>query len=259
MQWIDWILFIIAVIAGMLVLRFVLSKAKKLTLLDLDAMPKAKVRSKKYQIIENRLKRKTKTIFGFLDTMMKPVKEQSKNIYKKLVELEHKYRRADHAPKTDQEKEQTRSKIAQLFDEGRALFKAEKFTEAEQIFLDIIRISPKEVEAFEYLGEIYIERKEYDHAIETLRFAMELNPNDDRIFLDLGTIYQEQGNLDKAVENLKKCVEIAPNNPRNLDALLKAGIQKKDRVIAKETFRKLQEVDPDNGKLKELEEAVKAI
>ncbi len=259
MIWFDWAILALVGLAIAVVVRLFLKYRKKMILLDLEAMPKAKLRTKKYQLIEKRLARKTTAVTESLHKVLDPAGKGLQRFYKKLQQLERKYSRAENRPRTQEEKEKTRSKVAAMIEEGAGLFKEDNLADAEQIFLDIIRLSPKEVEAYEYLGEIYLARKEYDHAIETLKFALELNPNDDRIYLDLGSVFEQQGNLERAIEHYKQCVKLAPNNPRNLNALLLVSIEKKDRFLARETLWKLKEVNPENQKIAEFEQIVQEL
>ncbi|MFH1426782.1 MAG: tetratricopeptide repeat protein [Candidatus Kerfeldbacteria bacterium] len=260
MQLFDWI--VIGILGAALITLIVLlaGKWKRMLLLDLDAMPKAKLRSKKYRLIEERLQRKTRGIREATKKVMAPAGLKLaggfQGMRNKLSEMEKKYKNAAKKPQTQEEKEISRQKIAVLIEEGTQLFKDENYSDAEQIFLEAIRLNPKEEEAYEYLGEIYFEKKEYDHAIETLNFAKTLNPNDDRIYYDLGKIYETTGEKEKAMEMYKKCVDLSPKNPRDLDSLLNLAIELKDGFVARKALRTLKEVNPENQKLEELEKMV---
>lgn len=259
----DWIVLGVLVAAAAVIIGVVTRHRRKLVLLDLEAMPQAKLRSKKYELIEGRLKRRSVSALAKVKTGLAPLTERLQQSWKDMMEklhaLERKYRHASPEPKTQEEKEKTRQKITALMEQGDRLFKDGNYGEAEAVYLDVIRLNPKEVEAYEGLGEVYLEKKEYEHAIQTLEFARGLNPNEERIYYDLGMVFQLTGDLDKALRHFKQCVELAPNNPRNLDALLSLAIEKKDRLVARETLRKLQEANPENQKLGELEAIVREL
>lgn len=263
MQLIDWIILGL-IVAAVLVLLFLLSrKWKQLLLLDLAAMPKAKLRSKKYQLIEGRLQRRASSVFEVVRQLLAPatkvIQEQSKRLYESIVALERKYHLDELMPQNQKDKEKTRVKIAQMLEAGAALFKEEKYTDAEQLFLDIIRINDREVQAYEYLGEIYMQRREFDHAIETLEFAKQLSPEDDRISFDLATIYQTRGELERAKRYLTEAVELAPTNPKNIDALLRLAIDMKDLPVARDMLKAMKDVNPENQKIEELQASIKEI
>jgi len=259
----DWIL-LGFVIASVVVLVVIVARQwRRLTLIDLEAMPHEKIRSKKYQLIEERLGRKTKGLREVTKKVVAPVSftigKAVQRSYHKLLQLERKYHLAVGQPKTEEEKLRRRQKVIALMQKGEQVFTAGNLGEAEQIFLDVIRLNPQEVEAYEYLGEVYSQKKEYENAIETLEFAKKLSPNEDRIYYDLGVVYEMQGGTQKALENFQECVRLSPNNPRNLDSLLNAAIIAKDRVIAVQTLRQLKEANPENQKIAELEQKVKEL
>ena len=258
-------LIILGLLIGALVLLIVLvaMKWKRLRLIDVEAMPAAKLRKKKYKLIEGRLQRRTGSVRERYTAIVGPVMERSRAAfhaaYDKLIALEKKYTHQSESskPQTQEDKEKRRQKVAKMIETGAEQFKSGNLGEAEQMFLDIIRLNPKEVEAYEYLGEVYLEKKEYDHAIETLDFAKKLNPNDDRIYYDLAMVHRKQGDNEKALELFKQAVDLAPKNPKNLDTLLDVAIEMKDRFLARETLWKLREANPENNKLDELEQIVK--
>lgn len=264
MMVIDWVILGVIIAAAGAAAWVVSKHWKKLMLIDVEAMPVAKLHSRKQQLIESRLIRKAASFRTHMAAVVHPFTQRVSRLLRmwqhKLVALEHKYRQADQQqPQTQEEREMTRQKVASLLERGAQLFNEGNYGEAETVFLDVVRLNPKEVEAYEYLGEVYMEKKEYEHAIQTLEFARSLNPNDDRIYYDLGRVYQTQQDWKKALEYFRVCVELMPNNPKNLHGLLQASIEAGDRFRARETLRRLKQADPDNQKLAELEEAVNRV
>lgn len=263
MNIVDWIFLGLAVLCFVIVLLLVARYWSKLKLLDLEAMPKAKLRSKKYGLIEDRLKRKRQDAVSEAKKVWSPVEKVFKDgfarMHDRIVYLEKKYRHADEAPQSQEDKEKTRQKIASLMEVGIQKMKEEEYAEAEEQFVDIVRIDTRNVEAYEYLGEVYLRKKEYDHAFEALEFAKKLNPNDDKIYYVLGQIYEDRDEQEKALDYYKQSVEIAPKSPRNLSALLELAITMENHLLARKTLNQLKEANPDNQKLEEFEERVTAI
>lgn len=239
-------------------------KGRQLRLLDLDAMPRAKLRSKKLEIIENRILRKADAAKTTLRDRVAPLGNQWKErfhiVYQKIESLERKYRNALHvAPRTKEEKEQRRVKIAALMEHGAQFLKDENVGEAEKTFLEVIRLSPKNADAYESLGEVYYYKADYDHAIETLQFVKKLDPESDRVECDLGMIYQKKGEMEKALRHFQEAMRLAPNNPRNLDYTLQMALELKRKLLAEKIFVRLQEVNPENQKLPELKEKIEQL
>lgn len=263
MQIFDWILLGLVAVSAVVLVVLIARQWKKLKLIDLEAMPHEKIRLRKYTLIEERLERKTRGLREVVKRVLSPVSGKVsvgiRGSYQKLLQLERKYRHQVGQPKTEEERERRRQKVSALMQQGKQVFEDGNYGEAEQIFLDVIRLNPQEVEAYEYLGEVYSQKKEYDHAIETLEFARHLNPNEDRIYYDIGMVYQEQGDTKKSMQNLKECVRLSPNNPRNLDSLLAVAITAGDRVLAVQILRQLKEANPENQKIAEFEEKLKEL
>ncbi len=263
MQIIDWVILGTIIAAMVLLAVLVRRKWKQLLLLDLAAMPKAKLRSKKYQLIQGRLERRATSILGVASGALAPIgkqiAEQVKRLYEAVVALERKYNLDQLMPQNQKDKEKTRQKIVQMLEEGASLFRDEKYTDAEQLFLDVIRVNDREVQAYEYLGEIYMQRREFEHAIETLEFAKTLSPEDDRIPFDLASIYQTRGELERAKRYLTESIELAPTNPKNIDALLRLAIDMKDLPVARDVLKRMKEVNPENQKIEELQATIKQI
>lgn len=261
MDRIDHITLGVIAVAAVTLAIILLRKGKKLRLLDLSAMPRAKLRSKKMQILENRLFRKAESAKKSVVERIAPLGSRFRSgfhaLHTKIEALEWKYRNALHVtPRTKEEKEQRRVKIAALMEQGAQFMKEENYIEAEKMFLEVIRLSPKSADAYESLGEVYYYKADYDHAIETLQFVKKLDPESDRIECDLGLIFHQKGDTQKALRHFQESVKLSPNNPRNLDYLLQAAIAMKRKYLAQQTIAHLQEVNPENQKLAELQEQI---
>lgn len=262
---IELILLAVALLALGVVVWIAMKHAKRLVLLDLDAMPEARQRVRKQSLIEERLERKLSSMRGAIKQSTQPawakLYQWLRQQYQKLIALEQKYRHsaARLKPKTQEEKEKLRQRIALLMDEGNKHLEQSQYLEAEKKFIEVVSVDSKNVEAFEHLGEIYYYQKDFDHALETLTFAKRLNPKGDHIFLDMGLIKMEQGKLDQAMSDLKKAVELSPNSPKNLDALLTVALQAKKKYEATRAYDQLAKVNPENQKLPEYKAAVEAL
>lgn len=264
MEIIDWVIIAIIGTSFLVIALLVARKWKKMLLLDLSAMPAAQLKRKKYKLMEERFERKTKDALGSFGKVFAPVKgsigDSWRKLNDKLVRLERKYRHAEVEGDDSKEgQEKTRQKIAELMEKGATLVKDGQHAEAEELFVDVVRLDTQNVEAFEYLGEIYLQKKEYDHALESLEYAKKLNPKDDKIYYVLGKVYQDQEDDDKALEYFKQAVELADSNPRNLDALVYAALDAEDKLLARQMINKLRKVNPEHGKLEEMEERMTEI
>ncbi|MCW1930299.1 MAG: tetratricopeptide repeat protein [Candidatus Kerfeldbacteria bacterium] len=259
---IDITLYTLIAVSILVLAYLFFSQWKKLRLIDISAMPKAKLKSKKYQLIEERFERKTKDFWSRWLERISPATDTIAHMFRsiqvRVIRLERKYRH-QLPMQTHEDKEKVRQKVAALLAKGQELFDAGNYGDAEIQFLDCIRLSPQEVEAYEYLADIAVKKREFEHAIESLKFALKLSPNEDRLCYNLAHLYDEKGDIDTAVKTMKQCMKLAPNNPKNLDAMVNLAIKIGDRVLAVSTLKALRVVNPENEKLSELEERVRGL
>lgn len=277
------------IIIGYIVMR----KFSAIANMDTKSMPEVKEAEAKKRIMAERLKRKMGQGLAKARPAARFVSgklgESFKKLYRKALEVERKYQK--QASLENGQDEVDEQKIKELLGQAEELFKNEKYPEAEQKYIKVVGLDPKNVEAYRGLGDIYTEQKNYDQAKETLEFALKLNENDAQTLSRLGRITSQKGSLDEAKkyylesialssqtaathvdlalvckaagdqEESFKCLqqasEIEPNNPRYLDLLLEMSIILGKKDVAKETLKKLKEVNPDNQKLKEREKEIR--
>lgn len=250
--------------AGMVVIFFMLKKWKDLRRIDTAAMPQAILKTRKYSLLTGRWERKAQGLMGLAKKNITPfVKNffiKIETLHKKLNDWELRYRHmALKRPRSKKDKEIYRQKINTLLVDGDKFIGEGRFAEAENLLIEAVRLNPKEVEAYLKLGEVYLQKKEYDHALESLEFAKKLQPKNERIYCDLGLIYNEQQDLPQALAHFQQCVKLSPNNPRNLDNLLTLAITMKKKLLAENTLVQLKKVNPENQKLTELEVQIKEL
>ncbi len=239
--------------------------ARKLAVLrriDVEAMTKERNARVKQDIIAQRLKRKLTDGWRWLSTHSQPVREAShrrmQDFLHRIEALEAEYRRRAQnlKPPTQEESQQ---RIHALLDEGIALRKEGLTEKAEKKYIEAIGLAPNSVEAFQSLGELYLEKREYDHAEESLSYALKLNPRSAGLLLDLAQVYAASGNPAAALSCCQQAVGIEPNDPKNLHALLEASIAMDERELAERTLKQLKTANPENQKLDELEAQIKAL
>lgn len=257
---IDWVILGIIALGVITLVLLIGRKWKQLKLLDLEAMPKAAMRLRKYKMMEERLERKTKGALNEAKKVFKPGgagRGRIQKMVEKLQEMERKYRHVEKAPKTQEQKEMMRTKIVQLMEKGTQAVKDQEYGEAEAVYVDVIRLDQKNVEAYQALGEVYWKKKDYDHAFETLEFAKKLDPKNDRLYYTLGQIHESRDDKEAALQNYKESVECAPKSPRNLTALIEFSLSVGEKLVARQALHQLKEANPDNNRIEEFEKQLK--
>jgi tetratricopeptide (TPR) repeat protein len=172
--------------------------------------------------------------------------------------------------------------------EAERLLKEDKGVEAEKKFIEALSLDRNCRSAYRGLGDFYMEAKNYVQAKETYAYLARLGVreccgpgSDGRRGRNVGRrghgapaagqsqIAKDHVNLAAACRALgdvacfRRAMEIAvahePANPRHLDLLLEACIMDGDREIAAKVLGVLKEVNPDNQKLPQMEEKVRAM
>ncbi|PKL72556.1 hypothetical protein CVV26_00910 [Candidatus Kuenenbacteria bacterium HGW-Kuenenbacteria-1] len=255
-------IFIILISFG-IILKIIIPKFPRLSLIEIENLPKEQQVETKKEIIKNRLERKLeekyKKILHFL-RFLKPFNEKIKKFFSKLREkfliLEQKYiLKYKHLIK--KEPELVQDKIKNLFIQGKELIEKKEFKKAESFFIEIISFDSKNIEAYKQLAEIYFQQNDYDHTKEILYFIQKLDINNETVSAQLGIIHKTLGEHESAINNFKKALLLTPNNPRNLDLLIEEYIIIKNQFLAEKVLKKLKEVNPENQKIKEFEERIK--
>lgn len=274
-----------------------LSKFSTLASIDTNAIPAERHGELKSRLMEDRFKRK---LFGFsravadrLNPLGKLLRGFWLSMYNRLLELEQRYRRkaTAEAPLTPGERSQREQRLEEILPAAQDALRRGEFETAETKAIAAIAVDHRNVGAYRILAAVYLQKKEYEQARETLRFIIDrLHVQDDDLFAELGEVSSGEGKFEEAknalersiqlngmvaqhhhdlsrvelslgnslaaFEEARRAVELEPNNPKLLDSLVEISIVSGKRGWAQETFDKLRIVNPDNKKLAELQSRI---
>jgi len=252
------LIIIILCLVGIIII--VVRKFPVLATIDISTIQREKEAEMKEKIITERLERKTQNMLKRLILIISPfklwLKNQFKKIYDKVLELEKYYQKKQKLIPAAEDLELKIKKLLLVVEE---LIKENKLKEAEEKYIEIISLDPKNLPAYEGLGNLYLEEKNYDYARETFEHILKLKADDVDTYINLGLLCKALNENEKAQEFFNKAVALEPNNPRSLDFLLEISIILGNKSLAEETFKKLEEVNPENQKLAEFKEKIKEI
>jgi lipoprotein NlpI len=82
----------------------------------------------------------------------------------------------------------------------------------------VIRLTPKNGDAFVNRANIYNGQGKYDRAIQDYDQAIRLNPNDAGAFYNRGISYDSQGKYDRAVQDYDQAIRLDSANPNAIKA-----------------------------------------
>jgi tetratricopeptide (TPR) repeat protein len=84
----------------------------------------------------------------------------------------------------------------------------------------VIKLSPDDAEALNYLGYTYADLGiNLDEAETLIQTALKLKPNDGYITDSLGWVYFKRGQYSEALQLLKKAIKLVPDDPVILEHL----------------------------------------
>lgn len=264
--------------------------------LDVSGLPEEREARLKSTILETRMLRKFNTVWKKSSAIFRPVVYMAADVYKvgvkqlRRLERTYKFHSASGLPDTTQK---AGLKLQELLDKAKADFSTDKIDEAEKSYLSALKLNATELAAYEGLGKIYVKRQEWEAAHETFEYIIKNWPQHDEAFallalveevtghlekakdlylhalsinnkvidyhLNLAEVYLSLDDKEKAISSLQKAQDMEPNNPKVLDQLLQASILVGNKSLAQEALEKIKKVNPEHGKLDELEEKIKAL
>jgi tetratricopeptide (TPR) repeat protein len=96
---------------------------------------------------------------------------------------------------------------------GELALKRGDFTAAQESFRKALEISPEDAAAAYNVGEIFFSNQKIDEAIAYFELAIRIKKDWPKAYYRLGFAYLNKGDYDKALENLRKFIELDPQNP----------------------------------------------
>lgn len=84
--------------------------------------------------------------------------------------------------------------------------------DAESILKAVIKENPKSLDAHRKLMGVYLQMRDYRHAIMTMQSAITLSPEDPKLFIALAILYDHQGAYEYAIPILDQALALDANN-----------------------------------------------
>ncbi len=131
---------------------------------------------------------------------------------------------------------------------ARAYMETGNLADSEHFFKLTVRLSPTLADGFRGLGNVYMNKKEYEKAMRALEKALDLEKGDIPTLNSLGLSYVKQGLLDDGIRRYKLALSIDPADARVLFNLGLALQEKGSLQQAKECFQRALNSDPSMDK-----------
>lgn len=124
--------------------------------------------------------------------------------------------------------------------------KMERIADVESLMNEVIRLSPEDSQAYNFLGYTYADRNiRLDEAVSLIQKALKLNPDDGNILDSMGWVYFRMGRIQEAAAYLERAIAQDENHPVILDHLGDARYQLGDTGAALQCWKKALENGPD--------------
>jgi tetratricopeptide (TPR) repeat protein len=135
-----------------------------------------------------------------------------------------------------------------LFSRAVARERLGRWREAEQDFLQALRLSPNQPDTLNYLGYMWVDRGErLEEGLAMIARALELRPQSGAIVDSLGWAYFRLGDYERAVDLLEHATELEPADPTIADHLGDAYWRVGRRTEARYQWRRALSFSPENG------------
>ncbi len=284
---IDAILAGIVVLGLIVIVALLVRKFPMLSSIDPEAIPAEREAKMKQDLIERRLERKFGLLgtraFGWLGGVIQWLRLAARRGYWKLREIEKEYRQRARLQLSPTQRAELQRKVSVLLEEAKTELEAEHYTEAEKRCIEAIALEPKSLAAYHVLGDVYLNAKDYTHAIEVFAHSIELSRRTYRVkgsaqratgeaqeygghtgdvaelYFDQSLAYRQLNRYDDAIKSCEEATRLVPNHPKFLHTLLELALDAKNKALAQRTLAKLKDANPENQRLSEFEAAVKAL
>ncbi len=133
------------------------------------------------------------------------------------------------------------------FGQALALHQAGRLTEAEPLYVDVLRSHPRHFDTLHLLGVIHHQRGRYDEAVRQIDAALRENPGAATAHNNRGAALKELGRLPEALASYGKAIALKPDY---VDALYNRGSTLKElgrSAAALADFDKVIALKPDHA------------
>jgi Flp pilus assembly protein TadD len=282
---------ILIVISAVGIAVIIIRRLPSVAIIDVETVPKEQEARVKKRILAERMgrgwKKFFKKFFPFLRSRWQNLRAQFYGFFNRMKHLERR------GKKRTIKNSDVFLVIPELLSRAQEEIKKKAYGEAEHLLVEALGHDAKNIEAYRFLGDIYIEEKKYGQAKGTYEFILKLDPENEnaiaslakisklsgdfvaardlylkaitindkvaRYFSELGVIFKNLNEEELAFNNFLKANALEPNSPRTLDFLIDSSIILKKKELAETLLQKLREVNSDNQKLQEFEEKIKLL
>ena len=98
-----------------------------------------------------------------------------------------------------------------VYNLGVLLFNNQQYDEAIVNFKKALELNPNLINAYNYLGRAFNQKKQFNEAIAFFQKAIQINPTDPTAYINLGILLQNMNQHEKAIECFRAALRFIPN------------------------------------------------
>jgi tetratricopeptide (TPR) repeat protein len=132
-----------------------------------------------------------------------------------------------------------------FFRRGTDYIDKQQYDQAIDAFTQAIRLDPKYADAYKDRGGTYYRKGEHDRAIQDYSQALKLSPNDAEVYNKRGLAYYHKGEYDRAVQDYAQVLRLNPNDPAAYNNRGLAYNSKKEYDRAIQDFGQALKLNPN--------------
>jgi tetratricopeptide (TPR) repeat protein len=130
---------------------------------------------------------------------------------------------------------------------GKASYEAAIFPQAEESFLQVLRLDPRFPAIHLELGKVYISERRTDDAIKQLREALNQNPDDEEANYFLGSLLVRENQDEQGIAYLEEAKKLKPDSYGVYLYLGRAKLHLGQSAEAVRLLQKAVELNPDDA------------
>lgn len=272
---IDIFLYLISAGSFFGVFYIILSKFPQLASIKTSLIPSEQQLTVRNRLIYSRLKDKLTKKSFFVSRKVRPFWSKFTSffwrLYNKILEKESYLHTLAMTP---EQKEEAKTQTDTLLSQALDAVNEKMFMRAERLYIKVISLDPHNLDAYDGLANMYLTQRDYQKSLETLKYLLAIakrkikravkeggdasliNKKIIDYYLKLGQLLQYNGKNSEALKCFNSAVRLDDKDPRSLDQLLEMSIIMKDSETAKDTLKKIIEVNPENNKITEWEKRI---
>lgn len=132
-------------------------------------------------------------------------------------------------------------------EKAQAYYRINDYLQSKEMALKSLLINPKDEKGNHYVGNFYLDKKDFNKAIESFEKIIKINPKYLYAYYGIGIAFLEQKKYEKSISFFKKGLEINPSSPRLLRGLGNLYHSQKNYQKALEYNLKALEIEPKNS------------